>query len=184
MKIIFAQGNPGAQYATTRHNVGFMVLDSLAGTTTFSPKPKFFAELAEVSLGGEKVLLVKPQTFYNETGRAARAILDFYKLTPADFLVVHDDLALPLGTIRTREKGSDGGNNGIKSLNSHVGADYSRIRIGIANDLRGHMSDADFVLGNFSKDEHTQLAQTLIPKSLELIEQFCANRLETTSHSL
>src|SRR5438445_447838 len=138
MKLIFAQGNPGSQYATTRHNVGFLILDQLAAKAgkEFIKKPKFHADVAELTIAGEKVLLVKPTTFYNETGQSARSLVDFYKLdTMSDVLVVHDDLALPLGTIRTREKGSDAGNNGIKSLNAHLGHDYHRIRIGIYNEL-------------------------------------------------
>jgi len=182
MKVIFAQGNPGRQYATTRHNVGFIILEALADGVNFSPKPKFLAEIAETQIAGEKVLLVKPQTFYNETGRSARAILDFYKLTPADLLVVHDDLALPLGTLRIREKGSDAGNNGIKSLNAHLGPDYMRLRVGIYNDLRDRIHDADFVLGGFSRDEATQLEKTIIPKSHELIEDFCRDSLQPSSH--
>ena len=184
MKIIFAQGNPGLQYETTRHNVGFITLDALADGTDFTPKPKFFAHIAEVSIAGEKTLLVKPQTFYNETGRAARVILDFYKLTPADILVIHDDLALPLGTLRVREKGSDAGNNGIKSLNAHLGPDYARLRVGIYNELRERMHDADFVLGNFSKDERETLRKNIIPKAHELIKSFCGGTLEASSHNL
>lgn len=184
MKIIFAQGNPGQKYATTRHNVGFLLLDTLAGSAAFAPKPKFFAEIAEIQLTGEKVLLVKPQTYYNETGRAARAILDFYKLAPSDLLVIHDDLALPFGSLRIREKGSDAGNNGIKSLNTHLGPDYTRLRIGIYNDLRDRMHDADFVLSSFSKDELTALEAAILPKSRELIEDFCRGNLQPSSHSL
>lgn len=184
MKIIFAQGNPGPQYETTRHNVGFLALDALAGGTSFAPKPKFFAAIAEVSIAGEKTLLVKPQTFYNETGRAARAILDFYKLSPADMLVIHDDLALPLGTLRVREKGSDAGNNGIKSLNAHLGPDYARLRVGVYNELRDRMHDADFVLGNFSSNERDVLNKMIIPKIKELVADFCRGSLESSSHTL
>lgn len=184
MKIIFAQGNPGPQYETTRHNVGFLALDALAGGTSFAPKPKFFAAIAEVSIAGEKTLLVKPQTFYNETGRAARAILDFYKLSPADMLVIHDDLALPLGTLRVREKGSDAGNNGIKSLNAHLGPDYARLRVGVYNELRDRMHDADFVLGNFSSNERGVLNKMIIPKIKELVADFCRGSLESSSHTL
>lgn len=157
MKIILAQGNPGTQYEKTRHNIGFIMLDTFAqqAGATFSDKTKFHASIAETALGGEKILLVKPTTFYNETGIAARALCDFYKLDPTeDLLVIHDDLALPFGTIRTREKGRDAGNNGIKSLNTHIGESYKRIRIGIYNDLRDRMDDVDFVLGVFSRTEH------------------------------
>lgn len=187
MKLIFAQGNPGKDYSTTRHNVGFMALDALASEkgATLASKPKFHADIAELTIAGEKILLVKPTTFYNETGQSARSLVDFYKLdTASDVLVIHDDLALPLGKIRIREKGSDAGNNGIKSLNAHLGPNYNRIRIGIENDLRSRMGDMNFVLGHFSKDEAATLEEVIIPKTIELIERFCTGELETTSHNL
>jgi peptidyl-tRNA hydrolase, PTH1 family len=187
MKIVFAQGNPGAQYANTRHNVGFLVVNSLAAqhNADFIKKPKFHADIAEVQIAGEKVLLVKPATFYNETGQAARMIIDFYKLSPAtDFLALHDDLALPLGTLRIRESGRDAGNNGVKSLNAHLGSNFTRIRIGIYNELRDRIHDADFVLGNFTKIEADLLKETITPKVTELIEHFCAGKIEATSHKL
>ena len=160
MKIIFAQGNPGQQYQMTRHNIGFMAVDEIARTerVEFAKKPKFHADIAEFSAVGEKILLVKPTTFYNETGQSARLLIDFYKLKPEeDFLVIHDDLALPLGTIRTREKGSDAGNNGVKSLNAHIGQAHKRIRIGIYSELRDRVHDADFVLGSFTPSERENL---------------------------
>ena len=187
MKIIFAQGNPGAQYATTRHNVGFLIVETLATqhAVDFIKKPKFHADIAEVRIAGEKVLLVKPATFYNETGQAARLIVDFYKLNPAtDVMVLHDDLTLPLGTLRIRESGRDAGNNGIKSLNAHLGANYTRVRIGIYNELRDRIHDADFVLSNFTKTEADTLQETISPKVIELVESFCAGRIEATSHKL
>lgn len=187
MKMIFAQGNPGTQYRHTRHNVGFYLLDEFASqhSAEFTTKSKFHADIAELIIGGEKTLLVKPGTFYNETGQAARAIVDFYKITPADdLLVIHDELALPFGTVRIRQKGSDGGNNGIKSLNAHLGPDFTRLRIGIYNELRDRMPDADFVLGNFSQHETATLQSTIAPKINELIGAFCANTLEVTSHTL
>lgn len=160
MKIIFAQGNPGSEFASTRHNVGFYMVDQLAKdySAAFAPKSKFYADIAETSLNGEKILLIKPTTYYNETGRAARALVDFYKINPVnDLLVIHDDLALPFGTIRTRPSGSDAGNNGIKSLNAHLGEHYCRIRVGIYNELRDRIPDADFVLGRFTSSEAEQL---------------------------
>lgn len=187
MKVIFAQGNPGTQYAKNRHNVGFMVLDSLADSLklTWSDKSKYNAKIAECYVGSEKVLLVKPSTFYNDTGLSARKLVDFYDLeTAKDILVVHDDLALPIGTIRTREKGSDAGNNGIKSLNSHIGPNYHRIRIGILSDLRDRMGDSDFVLGNFSKLEFEKLEKDIIPHALEIIDKFIAQKIEITSKNL
>lgn len=187
MKLLFAQGNPAKDYGHTRHNVGFVVLDALAQRegAGFSAKAKFFAEVAEFSLESEKVLLVKPTTYYNETGKSARALIDFYKLDPAsDVLVLHDDLALPFGTLRVRGQGSDAGNNGIKSLNAHIEPSYTRIRIGIWNDLADQIDSTDFVLSRFTKAEAEQLSTTVMPKSLELIDEFLAGTLTSTSHRL
>lgn len=159
MKVLFGLGNPEQKYTGTRHNVGFWALDMLAGAYggTFKPERKFKALVAETTIAGEKVLLVKPQTYYNEVGEAARAILDFYKLTPEDILVLHDDLALPLGTVRTRLGGSSGGNNGLKSLERHIGPATARLRIGIVTEQQG--SDAvSIVLGKLLKDEQAVLA--------------------------
>lgn len=186
MKLILAQGNPDNEYAKTRHNVGFMALDEFAAknSTSFQPKSKFFSDIAELNVADEKILLVKPTTYYNETGRAARALADFYKIDPLDILVIHDDKALPFGTLRTREKGSDAGNNGIKSLNSHLGEQYARIRIGIANDLSQRIPATDFVLGNFAADEMAKLKKDILPKVSELIGDFCQSNHTSTSHVL
>jgi PTH1 family peptidyl-tRNA hydrolase len=182
MKVVFAQGNPGAQYATTRHNVGFMALDSFAAknNATFSPKPKFQAEIAEFLYNNEKILLVKPSTFYNETGVAARHLIDFYKLNPTtDFLVIHDELALPFGVVRTRPSGSDAGNNGIKSLNAHLGQNYARIRIGIYNSLSSLGDSANFVLGHLTEEERLALPQ-LFTHVDHFIQSFLSNNFEVT----
>ena len=186
MKIIFAQGNPGLKYAPTRHNIGFALLDSYAHdhSAEWKDADKFQAKTAEVTVNGEKVLLVAPQTYYNETGRSARRLIDFYKLDPAeDFLVIHDDLALPFGTIRTRAKGSDAGNNGIKSLNAHLGDSYHRIRVGIWTERHPDFTDVDFVLGPFSKQEQEAITATLAPKVHTLIDSFAKGELEITSHT-
>lgn len=170
MKVIFAQGNPGIQYSMTRHNVGFIFADMLAKKwgIHFTRKTKFQADIAEITITGEKILIVKPTTFYNDTGVSARALVDFYKLDPSeDFLVIHDEIALPFGTIRTREKGRDAGNNGVKSLNAHIGENHKRIRIGIYQPLRDRMHDADFVLSTFTKDE-----QNALPRIFTEAERF------------
>ncbi len=186
MKLILGQGNPDTKYDCTRHNVGFHVLDEFARShdLIWSEKSKFKAMLAETTIDGEKVVLIKPTTYYNETGISARKIVDFYSLDPVkDLLVIHDDLALPFGTIRTRKQGSDAGNNGIKSLNTHLGSDYHRIRIGVWSELRDRMDDAEFVLSRFNKEESEQLGSKIIPHVLERIEQFCHETLEPTSHN-
>lgn len=180
MKLIFAQGNPGQEFDGTRHNVGWACLDAFAAEqgSEFFPKPKFFANIAECSVAGEKVLLIKPTTFYNDSGRSARTLIDFYKLDPStDLLVLHDELALDFGTLRIRHSGSDAGNNGIKSLNAHVGIHYTRLRVGIWNELRERMADADFVLAKFNSAERDVLTQYIVPKTNQLITQFIANGL-------
>ncbi len=187
MKLILAQGNPGEEYRTTRHNIGFMALDSYASLngTQWQEKPKFHAYIAEFNRDGDKVLLIKPTTFYNETGRSARALIDFYKLDPAsDLLVIHDDLALPFGTVRSRNKGSDAGNNGIKSINAAVGENYHRIRVGTWNELRNQMNDVDFVLGHFSADEKQALSSLVIPHISEQVDKFISGTFELTSTNL
>lgn len=186
MKIVFAQGNPGTEYTHTRHNVGFLLIDAYARAhdAQFTQRSKFHADIAEVAVRGEKVLLVKPTTFYNETGQSARALLDFYKLDPArDFLVIHDDLALPFGTIRTRDKGSDAGNNGVKSLNAHIGEQHNRIRVGIYNELRDRMHDADFVLARFSEDEKNALTDVYKHVS-QFIDNFASGSFTLTKVSI
>ena len=187
MKILFAQGNPDTKYAGTRHNTGFFVLDAFGDKydVLWKDVDKFKSRVAETTIDGEKVLLVKPLSFYNDTGMVARSFIDFYKLdTATDFIAIHDDLALPLGTIRIREKGSDAGNNGIKSLNTHLGDGYARIRIGIWTDERDRMNDVDFVLGRFSKDQEKKLQKHIIPHVIDVLDGFIKGKLETTSRKL
>ncbi|MDO4773710.1 MAG: aminoacyl-tRNA hydrolase [Candidatus Saccharibacteria bacterium] len=174
MKLIIAQGNPGTEYANTRHNIAWQVADTLArqAGASFQAKPKFLAEIAEYTAGSEKIIIAKPQTFYNETGRTARMITDFYKITSRDILALHDELALPLGTLRMRQGGSDAGNNGIKSLNAHLANNFWRLRLGISNDQRAHIADADFVLSRFTPDEQAHITAAILPESLRLIDNF------------
>lgn len=184
MKLILAQGNPGSEYSNTRHNVGFMALDYACDRLSASPfqqKIKFQSLISESSHHGEKIILAKPTTFYNQTGQAARALADFYKITPKDILVIHDELALDFGAIRVRNAGSDAGNKGIRSLLAHLGPEFWRIRIGINNELAGRMDSADFVLSQFSEQEKKALQATVLPNTIDLIDAFIDNRLESTS---
>ncbi len=139
MKIIAGLGNPGAEYAKTRHNVGFMLVDALAAKLGADDwREKYDAMVLETRIGLEKVLLVKPLTYMNESGRAIGPLLSWYKLEAEDLVVVHDDLDIPVGTIRIRKKGSAGGHNGIKSILSHVGDEhFARVRIGIGRPSPG-----------------------------------------------
>ncbi|MDN5275926.1 MAG: peptidyl-tRNA hydrolase [Candidatus Saccharibacteria bacterium] len=183
MKIVLAQGNPGDKYKNSRHNVGFMILDEIS--SDWKTHAKFHADISERTIAGEKVLLVKPRTFYNETGQSARAIIDFYKLNPAeDLLVIHDDLALERGIIRVRKQGSDAGNNGIKSITAHVGEHFHRLRIGIGPKPHPDASDVDFVLGSFTKTEKEQLEKLTIPIAETLVRNFAKGTLDLTSHKL
>lgn len=186
MKLILAQGNPGTEFEKSRHNVGFLALDFYAArhSLKFKQKSKFTSDIAEMTVGDEKILLVKPTTFYNATGEAALAIANFYKIEPIDILVIHDELALPFGTLRTREKGSDAGNNGIKSLNDHIGENYYRIRVGTANEILEKQGSHDFVLSKFNAKESAKLYNDIIPKIDELIDDFINNRQTTSSHNL
>ena len=184
MKIVFGQGNPERKYNNTRHNTGFMVLEALANEygAVWKVNEQIHARYAEAMIAGEKIILIQPLTFYNETGRVARAYTDYYKLDPTtQFLAIHDDLALPFGTIRVRNKGSDAGNNGIKSLNKYLGADYHRIRIGIWTDERDRMDDTNFVLGTFNRKEVKKLKKSIIPEVNNLVEAFARGTLDAQS---
>jgi len=187
MKIILAQGNPDANYDNTRHNIGFSLIDAYARdhVVTWKKSALTKALVAEIHKNGEKVFLVKPLTYYNETGIVARVLTDYYSLTPAsDLLVIHDDLSLPFGTIRVREKGSDAGNNGIKSISAHVGGEYQRLRIGIWNEQRDLMQDARFVLGKFSQEESQKITLDIIPHAGRLIDSFIDGTLEPHSTTI
>jgi PTH1 family peptidyl-tRNA hydrolase len=158
--LIVGLGNPGKEYDTTRHNIGFMVLDTFAAANNFSSfrnHPKFNGKITEATLGQTKVILLKPQTFMNESGQSVGALKQFYKLQNSEIFVVHDELSIPFGQIRTRIGGQSAGHNGIKSLIAHIGADFGRIRVGIKNEFTGKKDTSDFVLGTFSKDEQTKL---------------------------
>ena len=186
MKIIFALGNPEARYSGTRHNVGFLMADEFAKkqSASFVSKSKFSADIAECTVAGEKVLIVKPTTYYNEVGVSARALMDFYKITLSGILVIHDDTALDFGKIRIRQGGESAGNNGLKSLHQHIGQDFWHVRIGTDNLLRRQIGDTDFVLGKFNNDEQTILKDWTTPTTIDIITQFITSDLEPTSYRL
>ena len=161
MKLFVGLGNPGGQYALNRHNVGFMAIDAIAATHDFPAWRKRFSGLAaEGKLGNEFVLLFKPQTFMNDSGRAVGEAVRFYKLALGDVIVFHDELDLAPGKVRVKTGGGVAGHNGLKSLTSHIGNDYVRVRIGI-----GHPGAKDLVTGHvlrdFAKAEHDWLEPLL-----------------------
>lgn len=151
MKLIVGLGNPGMDYAKTRHNAGFMVLDEIADRLNVNVNTKKFkALIGNAKINGEAVILMKPQTYMNLSGEAVGECARFYNIDLEDILVLVDDLDLPVGKIRLREKGSSGGQNGLKSIISHLGSqEFKRIRLGIGKDPL--MVTADYVLGKMSK---------------------------------
>lgn len=154
MKLIVGLGNPGKQYENTRHNVGFDILDIYAKEKNFSSfKEKFQGLIAEKTIDGEKVLLLKPQTYMNLSGDSLIQVIKFYKIDVKDIAIVYDDMDLPLGKIRVKVNGSAGGHNGIKSIISHVGQDFIRVKCGIGKAIT-KQENINFVLGKFSKDEN------------------------------
>lgn len=182
MKLIIALGNAEPRYDRTRHNVGFDIVDEFAATRNmnFKKSVRFKALIAEGTLKGEKTIIAKPTTYYNLVGEAARALIDFYHLENSDVLVVHDDLNLPLGTVRTRVGGSDGGNNGLKSLAAHIGTDTARIRVGTWTDEQ-HADKVSVVLGKLTRQEQKTIDE-LKPTIYNLIDQFIADDFPLTTH--
>ena len=161
-KLVVGLGNPGSKYEGTRHNIGFQVVDRLAAAGSgASFTRKFDGLLAEAEIDFHRVLLLKPETFMNLSGRAVAQALRFYKLEPADLLVICDDLNLPLGKLRIRGGGSDGGQKGLRDISAHLGSEqYARLRIGIGE--RGPIDAADFVLSRFRSAERPAIDDALI----------------------
>ncbi len=182
MQIIAGLGNPGAKYAGNRHNIGFMALDAIHRKNPFSPwSKKFKAEISEGELAGEKVLLVKPQTFMNLSGRPVRQVTDFYQVPLENVLVVCDDINLPLGRLRFRARGTHGGHNGLRDIQNHVGTtEYPRLRIGVG--APDEKETVDHVLGRFRPSEAPVIEEAL-EKAVQAVDlwirqgiQECMNR--------
>lgn len=163
MKIFVGLGNPGAEYAKTKHNVGFMLADELAknlGADNW--REKFNALVAETFFEGEKIFLVKPQTFMNLSGEAVGPITDFYKVTAENLIVAHDDMDLPVGMIRLRPKGSGGGHHGVESIIQHLGGEknFARVRIGIGRPPQ-NWSVNNHVLSPFTSEDAEKILATI-----------------------
>ncbi len=158
MRIIAGLGNPDREYTDTRHNAGFAALDRIAAAYKIDVSEKKHKALCGKGfIGGEKVILLKPQSYMNVSGESLRAALDFYKLEPEDCIVLFDDISLEPGQLRIRLKGSAGGHNGIKSVIAHLGTDnFSRIKIGVGEKPKGY-DLADYVLGHFGKEEKEKM---------------------------
>ncbi len=175
MKVIVGLGNPGQEYSKTRHNVGFMTVDALAEHLGIHNwKNKFDAQIAEGKIGGEPVLLVKPQTFMNLSGNAVGAILRWYKLKVEDVIAIYDDMDIAVGNVKLKKRGSSGGHRGVESLLVNLGKEeFPRVRIGIGRPLPGWVV-VDHVLAKFPAEDQTaidQLIVELIPAIEYIVKQ-------------
>jgi PTH1 family peptidyl-tRNA hydrolase len=163
LKLIVGLGNPGADYARTRHNAGFWLVDELARRHggTFRHEGKHQAELTRVRINGEEIWLAKPMTFMNRSGGPVSSILNFYKIAPAQMLVAHDEIDLPSGTVRLKEGGGHGGHNGMRDLIAALGDGFWRLRIGVGHPgAKGEV--VDFLLTHAGKDEQRIIDETVV----------------------
>ena len=171
--LIVGLGNIGKQYDNTRHNIGFAAIDHFASSNDFPAwieKKDLKAFFSSSTLGDTRVILIKPTTFMNLSGESVQATAAFYKIDPAKIIVVHDELDIPFGQIRTRIGGSAAGHNGIKSVTQYIGEQYGRVRIGIGPKDHQAQDSADFVLARFSKDQESHMGNLLRESSAILSE--------------
>ena len=176
--LICGLGNPGDEYAGTRHNTGFMVLDAFAKASNICFEDKRYGFVAETSIKGRKVFLLKPTTFMNLSGNAVRYWLNKENIDESRLLVVSDDVALPLGAFRLKGSGSNGGHNGLGHIQQMRGPDYARLRMGVGNDYpRG--GQIDWVLGHYSEDEKKEL-QPAIDTAVDIIKSFVLAGIDIT----
>lgn len=178
MKIIIGLGNPGRQYEDTRHNAGFMVVDKFADKHGVDiSKARFNALLGEVFVNGEKVVLVKPMTYMNNSGQAVGEVLNFYKPDLEDIIVVVDDIEIELGTLRIRAKNGKGTHNGLKSIFAHLKTDdYAKMKLGVGK-FKRDMDLADFVLARPSKEDD-EIIDNLIDRAVEALDEFTASPID------
>lgn len=162
MYLVVGLGNPGEEYAKTRHNIGFMAADEIFSRYNFTPfKSKFEGLISEGAIDGEKVLLLKPQTYMNLSGNSVGKVAKFYKIPSQNIVVIHDDKDLALGKLKAKLGGSAGGHNGLKNIDSQIGQDYNRIRIGVGSPKEHNTDTINFVLSRFSKQELDILSKNL-----------------------
>ena len=178
MKVLVGLGNPGKKYEGTRHNVGWLVIGELAVRHGAArPKVKFEAEIAEVPVAGQKLVLVAPQTFMNASGRSVRQLVDFFQIAPSDVLVVCDDINLPLAKLRIRRSGSSGGQKGLENVIQQLGTqEVPRLRIGVGQPPNGRDS-ADYVLDRFGKAEMREV-ETAVKTAADAVEIWVAEGVD------
>lgn len=169
--LIVGLGNPGYEYDGTRHNIGFRVVDALAKDAGATWEDKRYGFVANMRVKNAQIVLLKPTTYMNLSGNAVRYWVEKENIAPENMLVVVDDLSLPVGTLRLKGKGSDGGHNGLKHIAQLMGQNYARLKFGIGNDFpRG--AQADFVLGKFSAEDESIIEKQL-PTACEIVKSFC-----------
>lgn len=162
MFLVVGLGNPGQDYEKTRHNIGFMAADVIHSCHKFSSfKNKFEGLLAEGTIENQKTLLLKPQTYMNLSGNSVSKVAKFYKIPPQNIIVIHDDKDLALGKLKAKIGGSAGGHNGLKNIDSQIGTEYNRIRIGVGSPKEHNTDTINFVLSRFSKEELSILNERL-----------------------
>lgn len=176
--LIVGLGNPGYEYENTRHNTGFMVLDKMAESAGVSYEDKRYGYVAETSIKGRKVFLLKPTTYMNLSGNAVRYWLQKENIDQKRLLVVVDDLSIPLGDYRLKGNGSNGGHNGLGNIQQLIGQQYARLRMGIGNDFQ-HGQQVDWVLGKYT-DEDMRTLQPSIDEAVEIIRSFVLAGLDIT----
>lgn len=178
MYLIAGLGNPGDNYKMTRHNIGFEVIDYIADRYNVKVnKLKFKSLYGECIIGGEKVYIIKPQTFMNLSGESIMDFASFFKVQPQNIIIIHDDIALDAGRMRIRAKGSDGGHNGVKNIIYLLKTDeFIRIRIGVGSPQRSDYDLADFVLGRFTKEEIPILEEVIV-KTADAAELIVGGKL-------
>ena len=175
--LVAGLGNIGKKYDKTRHNVGFSCVDEFVKLNDFGgwlEKKDLKCNLASGTIGSTRVIIIKPNTYMNNSGESVQLAAHFYKINPASILVLHDELAIDFGQIRTRQGGSDAGNNGVKSVIQHIGPDFPRIRIGIANEISEKADNADFVLGKFTQSEEAKIPD-LTREVVSIMTEFIAS---------
>ena len=177
--LIIGLGNPGAEYENTRHNIGFKVLDKLASLSNISFTADKLADMADIKFKGRKLILIKPTTFMNLSGKAVNYWMQKSKVSIDNILVITDDISLPFGVLRLRKKGSDGGHNGLKDVQNIIDSTkYPRLRFGVGNDfLRGRQ--VDYVLGSFSSEDYTTVDER-IDLAIKMIQGFTTNGIDRT----
>ncbi|MBR4261943.1 MAG: aminoacyl-tRNA hydrolase [Bacilli bacterium] len=171
MKLIVGLGNPGKEYENTRHNMGFFFIDNYAKSKNIEIKTKKFnGLLTEFVDKNEKIILLKPQTYMNLSGESVRKVMDFYKISTDDILIISDDLDLPIGNYRLKSKGSCGGHNGLRNIEQHIDTqNYKRLKIGISKD--NEVDTKDYVLSKISKKDK-ELLELMIPTINEILDNF------------